>query len=66
MKIWKFYAKKMLSVDLIFNSVLVEMYWHQILTSSFPCQLKITVAVEPYDGLGDIQLKVGLIDAPSV
>ncbi len=60
MKIWNFDAKKMLSVELIsqFN------FSRKILASnfdfSFPCQLKITVAVEPYESLGDIQLKGGL------
>ncbi len=60
MKIWKFDAKKMLSVELIsqFSSS------RNVLTSNFdfffPMSVEITVAVEPYEGLGDIQLKVGL------
>ena len=60
MKIWKFDAKKMLSVELIsqFSSR------RNVLASNFDffflMSVEITVAVEPYEGLGDIQLKVGL------
>ena len=60
MKIWKFDAKKMLSVEFIseFNSS------RYVLASNFnfffPMSVEITVAVEPYEGLGDIQLKMGL------
>ena len=60
MKIWKFDAEKMLSVEFIsqFNSS------RNVLASnfdfSFPMSVEITVAVEPYESLGDIQLKVGL------
>ena len=60
MKIWKFDAKKRLSVELIsqFNSS------SNVLASNFdfffPMSVEITVAVEPYDGLGNIQLQVGL------
>jgi hypothetical protein len=60
MKVWKFDAKKMLSVEFIsqFDSsrnVLVSNF-----DFSFPMSVEITVAVEPYESLGDIQLKVGL------
>jgi hypothetical protein len=61
MKIWKFDAKKMLSVEFIsrFNSSI-----RNVLASNFdlffPMSVEITVAVEPYEGLGNIQLKVGL------
>ena len=60
MKIWKFDAKKMLSVELItqFSSS------RNVLASNFDfffhMSVEITVAVEPYEGLGNIQLKVGL------
>jgi hypothetical protein len=60
LKIWKFDAKKMLLVELIsqFNSS------RYVLTSNFdfffPMSVEITVAVEPYESLGNIQLKVGL------
>jgi hypothetical protein len=60
MKIWKFDAEKMLSVEFIsqFDSS------GNVLASNFdfffPMSVEITVAVEPYEGLGDIQLKVGL------
>ncbi len=60
MKIWKFDTERMLSVELIsqFNSS------RNVLASYFdfffPMSVEITVAVEPYEGLGDFQLKVGL------
>ncbi len=60
MKIWKFDAKKIMSVEFIsrFNSS------RNVLASNFdfffPMSVEITVAVEPYEGLGDIQQKVGL------
>jgi hypothetical protein len=51
MKIWKFDAKKILSVELMSYSIPVEMYRHQILTL-FSYSVEITVAVEPYESLG--------------
>jgi hypothetical protein len=60
MKVWNFDAKKMLSVEFIsqFDSsrnVLISNF-----DFSFPMSVEITVAVEPYESLGNIQLKVGL------
>jgi hypothetical protein len=59
MRIWKFDARKMLSVELIF-SILSRNVLASNFDFFFPMSVEITVAGEPYEGLGDFQLKMGL------
>mgnify|MGYP007004073175 CR=1 FL=1 len=58
--IWKFDAKKMLSVELFFQFSSSRNVLASNFDFFFPMSVEITVVVEPYDGLGNIQLKVGL------
>jgi hypothetical protein len=39
-KVWNSTPRRCCKLNWFLNSIPVEMYWHQIFTSSFPCQLK--------------------------
>ena len=58
MKIWKLDAKRMLSVELISQFYSSRNVLASNFDTFFPMSVEIRVAVEPYEGLGDIQLKV--------
>jgi hypothetical protein len=60
MKIWIFDAKKMLSVGLISN---VQFQWKCIgikIYFFFPMSVEITVAVKPYESLGEHPTEGGI------